>query len=242
MNRAIWLGLALATAGCGERMSDLGLAHQAADENDRARAIGYYRRHLERAPDDFDARLEYTLLLGETWAFEGGDRRPILENLETLFAADHPGNLRVKELYAMMLVREGRAAAEARRYEEAQRAYERAIDVHPDVGTSSYHLGVLHDEWGRPEAAFESYVAAALKRPPIPDLYLRLGLEYLAREDLDRAINTLELVEALRGTSTYLLPRMHCGLAEAYHLRGEAATAREHLGQAPADCRVAGLS
>lgn len=231
--------MALAAVGCGERVSDLELAQQAADESDRARAIGYYQRHLESTPDDFDARLEYTLLLGETWAFEGGDRRPILENLQALFEAQ-PGNLRVKELYAMMLVREGQAAAEARRYEDARAAYERAIDVHPDVGTSSYHLGVLYDEWGRPDAAFESYVAAALKRPPIPDLYLRLGLEYLARDDLDRAINTLELVEELRGTSTYLLPRMHCGLAQAYQRRGDDETARQHLQRAPEDCQIAG--
>lgn len=227
------------TAACAEPQSDLQLAHEATDIGDSTRAIGHYQRYLVDHPDDFAARLEYTLLLGERWAFKGGDRRPILENFEILFSAQ-PDNLRVREKLAMMLVREGQAAAEARRYEDAQQWFERAIDVRPDVGTASYHLGILYDEWGRHEAAFESYVAAALKRPPIPGLYLRLGLEYLERGDLDRAINTLELVDELRGTSTYLLPRMHCGLAQAYQRRGEQEATQEHLERAPSDCRVAG--
>lgn len=224
-------------AGCGQQQSAVEMARAAADEGDRVRAIDYYQAHLAGEPDDFDARLEYTLLLGENWAFHGGDRRPIVEGLQILFAAA-PSNLRVKELYAMMLVREGQAAAEARRFEGAEESYLSAIDVHPDVGTPNYHLGVLYEQWGRPQEAFESYIAGALKRPPIPDLYLRLGMEYLQRDDLDRAINTLELVEELRGTSTYLLPRMHCGLAEAFHQRGDQELARMHLEQAQDGCEL----
>lgn len=227
----------VAGAGCAPAESDLERARTATDENDRARAIGFYQRHLEEQPEDFDARLEYTLLLGEEWAYRGGDRAPILENLERLYEAQ-PDNLRVRELLAMMLVREGQAAVEARRYEEAEETYFRAIDVQPDVGTPHYHLGVLYDQLGRDPEAFRAWVAAALKRPPIPDLYLRLGMAYLDRGDLDRAINTLELVEELRGTSSYLIPRMHCGLAAAYSERGELDVARGHLERAHADCTV----
>ena len=226
-------------AGCGQGPSDLEQARDANDIGDRVRAIGYYQRHLQTAPDDFDARMEYTLLLGEAWAYGGGDRGPILENLEILHSGQ-PGNPRVKELFAMMLVREGQAAQQARRFEDAEADFLRAIDVHPDVGTPHYHLGVLYAEWGRPRAEFESLVAAALKRPPIPDLYLRLGLAYLDQGELDRAINTLELVAELRGTSTYLLPRMHCGLAKAFRQRGDDDAAREHLDQAPEDCSFDG--
>lgn len=229
--------LLFVAASCVPAESDLERARTAADENDRARAIGFYQRHLDGSPEDFDARLEYTLLLGEEWAFRGGDRAPILANLEQLYAAQ-PDNLRVRELFAMMLVREAQASVEARRYEEAESIYRRAIDVQPDVGTPHYHLGVLYEQMGRPEDAFRSWVAAALKRPPIPDLYLRLGLEYLERGDLDRAINTLELVEELRGTSTYLIPRMHCGLASAYGQRGEVDVARGHLDRAHDECAV----
>lgn len=227
-------------AACTAPPSDLELARQAADDGDRARAIGLYQRHIDTSPDDFDARLEYTLLLGESWAFSGGDRGPILENLEQLYQAD-PSNLRVRELLAMMLVREGQAAAAARRFEDAEAEYLRAIDVQPDVGTASYHLGNLYDDWDRSDEAFSAWVAAALKRPPIPDLYLRLGEAYLERGDLDRAINTLELVEQLRGTSTYLLPRAHCALARAYLQRGDLDSARNHADQAGESCFVQGL-
>lgn len=241
-SRSLWIvALMVMVAACGESRSDLDRAREAADENDRVRAIGFYQRHLDDEPADFDARLEYTLLLGEEWAYRGGDRAPILENLEALYA-EQPDNLRVRELLAMMLVREAQASAEARRPEEAEAIYQRAIDVQPDVGTAHYHLGVLYADSGRDDEAFRAWVAAALKRPPIPDLYLRLGMAYLERGDLDRAVNTLELVEELRGTSTYLIPRAHCGLARAHLDRGEVELARAYRDQAGETCQVDGLT
>lgn len=233
--------VAVLAVGCAASPSDLEQARAAAEDGDRARAIGLYQRHLEGATEDYDARLEYTLLLGEAWAYSGGDRGPILENLEILYGVD-PGNVRVRELLAMMLVREAQASSAARRFEDAEAQYLRAIDVQPDVGTASYHLGNLYDEWQRPDDAFVAWVAAALKRPPIPDLYLRLGDAYLQRGDLDRAINTLELVEQLRGTSTYLLPRANCSLARAFVARGDLPNARERAARAGTDCRIEGLT
>jgi len=226
---------------CVDDRSALELAREAADDRDQARAIGLYQRHLEQSADDFEARLEYTLLLGEVWAFRGGDRAPIVESLALLYE-EQPDNLRIKELYAMMLVREGQAAGSARRFENAEGYYQQALGVHPDVGTPYYHLGAMYEEQGRGDAAFQSYVAAALKRPPIPDLYLRLGRQYLERGDLDRAINTLQLVDELRGTSTYLLPAAHCALAEAYHQRDDDDSARDHLLMGGGECVVEGLS
>lgn len=230
----------LLLAGCVV-VSDLEQAREAADDGDHPRALGLYQRHLEEHPGDFDARLEYTLLLGEAWAYQGGSRDPLLDNLERLYEAQ-PDNLRVKELYAMMLVREGQAAAEATRHEEAERLYLQAIDIHPDVGTAHYWLGRLYERRGRSEESFRQYVAAAMKRPPLPDLYLRLGRAYLERGDLDRAINTLELVGELRGMSTYLLPEMHCEMARAYQRRGEQDRVREHLESASEDCSVVGAA
>ena len=96
------LATALLGLACSDGRTDLERAREAADYHDGARAIGFYQIHLAEHPEDFDARLEYTLLLGETWAFQGGDPQPILESLEILFV-EEPGNLRVKELFAMML-------------------------------------------------------------------------------------------------------------------------------------------
>lgn len=233
--------LVLLVAACGEGATALERARQAADDSDRGRAIGFYQQHLSDQPDDFEARLEYTLLLGEAWALEGGDRQPILDNLALLHEAD-PGNLRVRELFAMMLVREGQAAIETGNPAEAEAYYLAALDVHPDVGTASYHLGVLYDEQGRSDEAFEAWIVAALKRPPIPDLYLRLGRAYLARDEVDRAINTLELVPELQGISTYLIPQAYCSLAEAHLRRGDEPAAREHLNRAGDECLIEGLT
>ena len=239
------VGLLVAAAcvlsACAEGQTDLELARGAADDGDRPRAVAYYQRHLEAAPEDFDVRLEYALLLGEIWAFQGGDPDPILHNLDLLFQAD-PSNLRVREYFAMMLVRQAQAAMEASRWDEAEAFLLHAIDVHPDVGTASYHLGVVYVETGRAEEAFSAWVAAALKRPQIPDLYLRLGREYLERGALDRAVNTLLLVEELRGVSTYLLPEANCSLALAYERRGDTDEAQERYGRSGARCDIAGVS
>ncbi len=231
---------ALLAVACSDSRSDLERAREAADYNDRARAIGFYQSHLVDHPDDFDARLEYTLILGETWAFGGGDPEPILASLELLFA-EEPGNLRVKELLAMMLVRKGQAAGEARRYGEAEELLQRAADVHPDVGTASYHLGVIYEVQQRQEDAFDAWIVAALKRPPIPDLYLRLGREYLTRGQLDRAVSTLLLVEELRGTSTYLIPQANCILAQAYMQRGDIDAAQPRYEAADDGCHIPGM-
>lgn len=232
---------AVLAAGCGEGVTPLERARQAADDNDRARAIGFYQQHLGSQPEDFEARLEYTLLLGESWALDGGDRQPILDNLALLHEAD-PGNLRVRELFAMMLVREGQAAIEAGNPSDAEAYYLAALDVHPDVGTASYHLGVLYEQQGRLDEAFEAWIVAALKRPPIPDLYLRLGRAYLERGEVDRAINTLELVPELRGISTYLIPEAYCAMAEAHLRRGDEPAAQEHLNRAGDECVIEGLA
>ena len=232
---AVAVGTLLMNSACLFAPGELEQARKAADLRDRPRAIDIYTRYLNSNPNDFDVRLEFTLLLGENWAIEGGDRSPILENLELLYAS-RPDNRRVRELFGAMLVREGQAAAASRRYEEGEKLFLLAADVNPDVGTAYYHLGALYAEWNRPQDAFEQYVVAARKRPPIPDLYLRLGRAYLERGEQDRAINTLGLVLALRGTSTYLVPQARCELARAHNQRGDRQLALDYLERAGDSC------
>lgn len=231
------LALVLPAAACGGDSNPLETAREAEEEGDRARAIVAYQRYLEDHPDDYAVLKEYTLTLGEEWATHGGDRDPVIENLELLYG-QRPGDSQVQGLLSVMLVRQGQAAAENRRYEAAERAYRRAIAVNPESGQAQYHLGRLYDEWGRPEEAFAQYRAAALKRPPIPDLYVQLGRAWLDRGDPERAITTLGLVMELRGVSSYLVPRAHCLLAEAYLETGETSEALEHLDGAGPDCAV----
>jgi len=231
---------ALGAAGCGNLDADpLEAARRAVKDRDPARAVGLYQRYLEDHPDDFEVLKEYTLTLGERWAFEGGDRRPIIENLERLYAM-RPSDQDVQGLLSVMLVREGQAAGEAQRFEEAESAFRRAISANPESGAAQYHLGVLYDDRDDGDRAFAQYRAAAAKRPQIPDLYLRLGNAYLDRGDLDRAITTFGLVVELSGVSTYLLPRAHCSLARAYAGKSMAAEAAEHLDLAGDACEIGG--
>jgi len=230
----------LATAGCGDLdAGSLEAARRAVKDGDSARAVGLYQDYLRDQPDDFEVLKEYTLTLGERWAYDGGDRGPIIANLERLYEM-RPADQDVQGLLSLMLIREGQVAAEAGRNEEAQAVLRRAVAVNPESGAAQYQLGMLHEDRGEAEQAFAQYRAAAAKRPQIPDLYLRLGRAYMARDDPDRAITTLGLVVELSGVSTYLLPEAYCGLAQAYASKGMEQEAQDALERAADTCELGG--
>lgn len=212
-------------------------ARRASRDGDDARAIGLYQEYLVGRPDDFEVLKEYTISLGERWAYDGGDRQPIIDNLDRLYEM-RPSDQDVQGLLSLMLIRESQAAAEAGRFEEGEQFLRRAIAVNPESGAAQYNLGVLYETRGDAEQAFAQFRAAAAKRPQIPDLYLRLGRAYLRRDDPDRAITTLSLVVELSGVSTYLLPQAYCGLAQAYGERDMQVEAQEALERAGDDCEV----
>lgn len=226
-------------AACGQGGNPLERAREAYRAGDRVSAIGHYQRYLEENAEDFDVRKEYTLTLGEEWAYAGGDRAPIIEELDWLYE-QRPSDEVVQGLLSTMLISDGQAAAESERYEDAEAAYIRAMAVNPEAGHAQYFLGKLYDDWGRSDDAFTQYRSAAAKYPEIPDLYLRLGGAYLDRGDNDRAISHLEIVPQLQ-ISSYLIPEAHCLLARAYFAEGLEDEALEHLDQAVEGCRVEGL-
>jgi len=225
--------------GCGEGGDPLDRAREAYRAGDRISAIGHYQRYLQDHAEDYDVRKEYTLTLGEEWAYAGGDRAPIIEELDWLYE-QRPGDEVVQGLLSTMLISSGQAAADAELYEDAESSYIRAMAVNPEAGHAQYYLGMLYDEWGRSDEAFTQYRSAAAKYPEIPDLYLRLGGAYLARGDNDRAISYLEIVPQLQ-ISSYLIPEAHCMLAQAYLAEGMEEEAVEHLDQATEGCTVEGL-
>ncbi|MEE3273251.1 MAG: tetratricopeptide repeat protein [Acidobacteriota bacterium] len=228
----------LSVASCANSDSlPLDAARSAVRDGDFARAVGFYQTYLEDQPDDYEVLKEYTFTLGERWAYDGGDRGPIIRNLERLYEL-RPSEEDVQGLLSLMLVREGQAGSEAGRFEESEQIYRRAIAVNPEAGLAQYNLGMLYDKQGKGDQAFAQYRAAAAKRPQIPDLYLRLGEVYLGRGDFDRAIVTLGLVVELSGVSTYLLPQAHCGIARAYHSKGMMADAVKAGERAGDECEL----
>ena len=242
--RAAFIGLlvvfAVGAAGCADSETrSFDAARRAVRDGDSARAVGFYQEYLEEHPDDFEVLKEYTLTLGERWAYVGGDRAPIIANLERLYEL-RPSDQDVQGLLSVMLIREGQVAGEAERFEEAEEVYRRAVAVNPEAGAAQYNLGKLYEQQGAADQAFAQYRAAAAKRPQIPDLYLRLGRAYSSRGDFDRAIVTLGLVVELSGVSTYLLPEAHCSIAQAYHGKGMAEEATVALERAADDCELGG--
>jgi len=224
---------------CGDGGDPLERAREAYRDGDRISAIGHYQRYLEDHPEDYDVRKEYTLTLGEEWAYAGGDRAPIIEELDWLYE-QRPGDEVVQGLLSTMLIADGQAATDAQRFEDAEAVYLKAMAVNPEAGHAQYYLGTLYEAWGRPEDAFTQYRSAAAKYPEIPDLYLRLGRAYLERGDNDRAISFLEVVPQLQ-ISSYLIPEAHCLLARAYFQEGLEDEALEHLERASETCVVEGL-
>ena len=234
------VAVVVATAACGGSSDDpLQNARRAARDGDSLRAVGFFQEYLAVHPDDYEVLKEYTLTLGERWAYDGGDRTPIIQNLQKLYEM-RPSDQQIQGLLSAMLVREGQAGAESLRFEEAEAVYRRAIAVNPESGAAQYHLGVLYEGRDNADEAFSQYRAAAAKRPQIPDLYLRLGRAYLTRGDVDRAIPTLSLVLELAGISTYLVPEAHCSLAQAYARKDMNAEAQDHLQDAVEGCSLAG--
>ncbi len=229
----------IALAACGQRGDPLVRAREAYRAGDRISAIGHYQRYLEDHADDYDVRKEYTLTLGEEWAYAGGDRVPIIEELDWLYE-QRPSDEVVQGLLSTMLISDGQAAGESERYEDAEASYRKAMAVNPEAGHAQYYLGTLYDAWGRSEDAFIQYRSAAAKHPEIPDLYLRLGSAYLDRDDNDRAIRFLEIVPQLQ-ISSYLIPEAHCLLARAYFAEGLEDEAAEHFERAIEGCTVEGL-
>ena len=144
--------LILSVASCADSDSrPLDAARSAVRDGDFARAVGFYQEHLEGQPDDYDVLKEYTFTLGERWAYDGGDRSPIIANLEQLYEL-RPSEEDVQGLLSLMLVREGQAGAEAGRFEEAEKIYRRAVAVNPEAGLAQYNLGILYDEQGKADA------------------------------------------------------------------------------------------
>ena len=229
----------IAFAACGQGGDPLVRARQAYRLGDRISAIGHYQRYLEDHAEDYDVRKEYTLTLGEEWAYAGGDRAPIIEELDWLYEQRASDEV-VQGLLSTMLISDGQAAAESERYEDAEAAFIRAMAVNPAAGHAQYYLGMLYEDWGRSDDAFAQYRSAAAKSPEIPDLYLRLGGAYLDRGDNDRAISYLEIVPQLQ-ISSYLIPEAHCLLARAYFAEGLEDEAIEHLDRAVEGCMVEGL-
>ncbi|MBI4299897.1 MAG: tetratricopeptide repeat protein [Chloroflexi bacterium] len=183
---------------------ELGLAHEALGDSERAREA--FERAVALAPNE-DI---YHLNLGRWYAAAGRYDDAIPE----LLAAQGAGN--GAELHHLL----GQALEAAGRHQEALVEYEKAITIAPDSGEGHFHAGILKRKMGLQQEAFESLKEAVRLQPDESAWQRALAEAHLAAGDREGALTAyLKLTE--------LQPRNPDFLFQAGHLLNESARFRE---------------
>jgi tetratricopeptide (TPR) repeat protein len=95
---------------------------------------------------------------------------------------------------ALTAFREGVAAQQQERWEEAARAYTRAIDAKPDFAEAHANLGAALARLGRHDEAVAAYQRALSLAPSLQAVRINLGLAYFRGGDARRAVETFQAV------------------------------------------------
>ena len=119
--------------------------------------------------------------------------------------------------------------------ESAERAFSRAIELHPEIPEAHYNLGLVLQESGRAEDAMARYRAAITLRAAFPEAHNNLGNLLLARGQLEEASN--EYTTALRYNPN--LAQARDNLARALDQRGTELAAHGEWERAEASYRQA---
>jgi tetratricopeptide (TPR) repeat protein len=133
---------------------------------------------------------------------------------------DHDDRARAYEYYL-----EGcRYDENERTFDEAERAYQMALELDPTLSNALTNLGNLEYRRGSLDEAERYYRKALDCDPEQPEALYNLGFVYFERDDLDEAI--FHFTEAL--TSDPSFADAHFNLAMALEERGEVRAARPH--------------
>jgi protein O-GlcNAc transferase len=97
--------------------------------------------------------------------------------------------------------REGIAAQQQERWEDAARAYTRAIDEKPDFAEAHANLGAVLARLGRHDEAVAAYQRALSLAPGLQAVRINLGLAYFRAGDARRAVETFQTVVTSTSTS-----------------------------------------
>jgi tetratricopeptide (TPR) repeat protein len=136
---------------------------------------------------------------------------------------------------ALGLLDQGGAAAMRGDREGAERAFARAIELHPEIPEAHYNLGLVLQESGRAEDAMARYRAAIALRAAFPEAHNNLGNLLLAHGRLEEASGEYTL--ALRYNPN--LAQARDNLARALDRRGTELAAQGEWERAEACYRQA---
>lgn len=112
-------------------------------------------------------------------------------------------------------------------YEDAERAYKKALTLDPTLSNALTNLGNLEYRRNRVEAAEEYYRRALQSDPEQPEALYNLGFLHFERDEVNEAI--LLFGEALKSDPSFA--DAHFNLAMALEERGDRAAARPHWAQ-----------
>jgi tetratricopeptide (TPR) repeat protein len=166
------LGHALAVAPNDARvLAAVSKAYLAAGDN--ASAVAYANQASGRGPWG-------TLALGEAHLAGGRPR-------EALDEFGRAAEMTTGAEQAIALTGRGRAFAALNDVERAEAAYTDALRADPRAGDPHLYAGLLAEQTGRTDRAFNEYRAAVQARPNWPPALYSLGRTYLQRGDLRNA-------------------------------------------------------
>ncbi|MCB2185826.1 MAG: tetratricopeptide repeat protein [Deltaproteobacteria bacterium] len=94
--------------------------------------------------------------------------------------------------YADIVERVGDALLELEAYDEAEKAYQKALDSNPDSLHTYNQLGIAFRKQGKTEEAIANYLRALAISPQDENLHYNLARAYSEGKHLDQARNTLE--------------------------------------------------
>ena len=119
-------------------------------------------------------------------------------------------------------------ALEADSPEEARRAYEEAVRLHPALTDAHINLGLLHHNLGNLPDAERCYRRALEFDPKLPLAHFNLGVVLEDRQKKSAAVSAYQ--EALKHAPDFL--EAHCNLAQLYEKLGRKRDAFRHYAAA----------
>ena len=111
----------------------------------------------------------------------------------------------------------GHAYEESDRLDEAQTAYERALEVNPRQAQAIIGQGILHRRRGEYDQAMAAYESAVEIDPDCADAYSSMAVIALKRNQDDQALKYAKRAYDLDKST----PRIAANLAVAYHYVGD---------------------
>ncbi len=141
--------------------------------------------------------------------YQSGDLETAIPQLEG-YTTEYP-----KDELAWTIL--GNAYESAERIEEAQAAYDKALEIEPRMFQAITGLGILHRQRGDYDAAMECYERAVEIDPTYAEAYSSMTVIALKRNDDKAAVRYAQKGYALSSSE----PGIAANLAVAYHYDGQ---------------------